>query len=235
MSWPTPANRCVPAHISAGRFPLRRRGDACDGCALHESESDSQVLEHLPFQANDPTVRELRALRDRLKNNRMICPSRYVWRRAIWSWAGLPVIRATQAMRKPRLPWWDLKQPPDEILVLRAALRQRTHQFDAALTDLAEVLTSNPRNTQARLTRAAVLQVQGAYDAAREECLALQSLTQELVWTACLMSVNGAAGKLRESYEQLRAVLNRQRYVQQGVRSWVLTSLRRDGGAGRHG
>ena len=33
------------------------------------------------------------------------------------------------------------------------------------------------------------------------------------------------AGKLRESYEQLRAVLNRQHHVQQGMRIWVLTSL----------
>ncbi len=31
-------------------------------------ESDSQVLEHLPFTANDPDMRELRTLRDGLKN-----------------------------------------------------------------------------------------------------------------------------------------------------------------------
>jgi predicted Zn-dependent protease len=37
--------------------------------------------------------------------------------------------------------------------------------------------------------------------------------------------VNGAAGKLNESYEQLRATLNGQHYVQPAIRSWVLTSL----------
>jgi len=37
--------------------------------------------------------------------------------------------------------------------------------------------------------------------------------------------VNGASGKLRESYEQLRAALDRQRYVQPEIRVWVLTSL----------
>jgi tetratricopeptide (TPR) repeat protein len=108
---------------------------------------------------------------------------------------------------------------------LRATLRQRVHQFDAALADLAEVLTDNPRNAQARLTRATILQVQGAYDAAREECLALKNLTPDLSWTTCLTNVNGAAGKLNESYEQLREALNRQHYVQPALRSWVLTSL----------
>src|SRR3984893_19328229 len=55
------------------------------------------------------------------------------------------------------------------------ALRQRMHQFDGALADLATVLNSNPRNVQARLTRAAVLQVQGAYGAVREGCRALKT------------------------------------------------------------
>ncbi len=79
-------------------------------------------------------------------------------------------------------PWWDLKQPPEEILVLRATLRQRVHQFDAALADLAAVLGANPRNAQARLTRATVLQVLGAYGAAREECLALRNLRHRSWW-----------------------------------------------------
>jgi predicted Zn-dependent protease len=104
-------------------------------------------------------------------------------------------------------------------------LRQRIHQFDTALADLGAVLAANPSNAQARLTRATVLQVQGAFDAARNECLALQDLTQELVWTACLTSVNGITGKLRESYGQLRAALDRQHHVKREVRSWVLSSL----------
>jgi len=122
-------------------------------------------------------------------------------------------------------PWWQLDQPPQEVLVVRATLRQRMHQFDAALADLATVLKTHPRNAQARLTRATVLQVQGAYEGAREECHTLQNLTQELVWAACLTSVNGTTGKLRESYAQLRAALDRYPNAQPGVQSWVLTSL----------
>jgi Tfp pilus assembly protein PilF len=122
-------------------------------------------------------------------------------------------------------PWWNLEKPPDEILVLRATMRQRVHQFGAALADLAAVLAANPRNAQARLTRATVLQVQGSFSAARQECLALQNLTQELISTACLANVDAVNGKLHQSYAQLRQALERRPATQPGLRSWMLTLL----------
>jgi predicted Zn-dependent protease len=189
-------------------------------------ESDSQVLERLPFTASDPAIRELRALHGRLKDEPNNLPLALRLARGyleLGRVTGDP--RYTSYAQAALAPWWDLKQPPEEILVLRATVRQRVHQFDAALADLAAVLGANPRNAQARLTRATVLQVQGAFGAAREECLTLEKLTHELVSAACLASVNGASGTLRESYEQLRAALNRQRYVQPEIRVWVLTSL----------
>lgn len=189
-------------------------------------ESDSQVLEHLPFAANDPAMRELRALRVLLRNEPENLPlalrlaRRYL---ELGRVTGDP--RYAGYAQAALAPWWDLNQPPEEVLLLRATLRQRVHQFDAALADLAAVLSANPRNAEARLTRATVLQVQGAYDAAREECLTLKNLTQELVGTACLTNVNAATGKLRESYVQLRTALDRQLHVQPEVRVWVLTGL----------
>ena len=109
--------------------------------------------------------------------------------------------------------------------MLRATLRQRLHQFDGALADLATVLHRNPGNVQARRTRAAVLQVQGAYESAREDCRALKSLTAELVWTACLAGVTASTGRLDESYQQLRATFDRHPGDRLGLRRWVLTSL----------
>ena len=73
--------------------------------------------------------------------------------------------------------------------------------------------------------RATVKQVQGAYDEAGEECRALQDLTEKLVWTACLANVNAATGRLREGYQQLRAVFTRYPVAEPNLRSWVLTSL----------
>jgi Tfp pilus assembly protein PilF len=188
--------------------------------------SDSQILERLPFPASDPAVRELRTLSNELARR----PD------------NLPLaIRVTQANLElgrvtgdPRYagyaqaalsPWWNLEQAPQAVLVLRATLHQRMHEFEAALADLATVLKTDPRNVQARLTRATLLQVQGSYDFARNDCRTLQSLTQELVWIACLSSVDGVTGQLHESYARLRAALDESRNAERAVRSWVLTSL----------
>jgi hypothetical protein len=149
--------------------------------------SDSQVLERLPFPASNPVMRELRALSNELARRQDNLPL------AIRVAQGnLELGRVTGDPRyagyaqAALTPWWNLAQAPQAVLVLRATLRQRMHEFEAALADLAVVLKTNPRNVQARLTRATVLQVQGSNDSARDDCRALQNLTQELVWTACL-------------------------------------------------
>ena len=149
-------------------------------CAPFIPESENQVVEHLPFAADDPVMRELSALRGQLNKEPDNLPlALHLARRylELGRVTGDPRYAGyAQAALRP----WDLDPPPEEVLILRATLRQRLHQFDAALADLAEVLTDSPRNAQARLTRATILQVQGAYDAAREECLALKNLTPEL-------------------------------------------------------
>jgi tetratricopeptide (TPR) repeat protein len=188
--------------------------------------SDGQVLERLPFTPSDPVMRELRALHSRLTHEPDNLPLAL---RLAQGYLELGRVtgdpRYAGYAEAALAPWWHLEQAPQEVLVLRATLRQRTHQFDAALADLTTVLKTHPRNAQARLTRATVLQVQGVYEGAREECLALKHLVQELVWAACLTSVNGATGKLRESYAQLRAAFDNSQNAQPGIQSWVLTSL----------
>jgi Tfp pilus assembly protein PilF len=189
-------------------------------------ESDSQVVERLPFAPNDPVLRRLRALNNQLTRKpdnlplALLVAQGYI---EVGRVTGDP--RYAGYAQAALAPWWDFEQAPQEVLVLRATVRQRMHQFDVALTDLATVLNTNPRNLQARLVRATVLQVQGVYDEAREECRALQDLSEELTSTACLASLNGATGKLRESYQKLRAALERHPNAQPSVQSWVLTSL----------
>jgi hypothetical protein len=189
-------------------------------------ESDSQVLERLPLTLGNPIARELRALHRQLAQEPDNLP--LALRLAEHY---LELGRATGDPRYAGYaqaalgPWWNLEHPPQQVLVLRATLRQRMHQFDAALADLVTVLSVNPRNVQARLTRATVLQVQGAYGRAREECRALQHLTRELVWETCLANVDGATGRLHESYAQLHTVFDNHPNGQPAVRSWALTSL----------
>src|SRR5215510_10156791 len=189
-------------------------------------QSDGQILERLPLAPSDPVLRRLRALNGqltRVPNDLPLAVTVAQGYSELGRVTGDP--RYAGYAQAALSPWWDLERAPQEVLVLRAALRQRMHQFDLALADLAAVLTANPRNVQARLMRAAVKQVQGAYAEAGEECRALQDLTEKLVWTACLANVNGVTGRLRESYEQLRAVFLRYPVAEARVRSWVLISL----------
>jgi hypothetical protein len=180
----------------------------------------------LAVSPSDPALRELRALQGQLRQ----APDNLVLATRV-AQGYLELGRVTGDPRyagyseAALTPWWRLDSPPPEVLVLRATLRQRMHQFDAALADLTTVLNSNPRNVQARLTRATVLQVQGAYEAARKECGALKNLTSELVLTACLTGVTASTGRLDDSYRQLRAAFDRHRPSQAGLQSWVLTSL----------
>jgi Tfp pilus assembly protein PilF len=189
-------------------------------------DRDDQVLEHLPLAPSDPVLRRLRALNGQLTakpDNLQLAIHVAQGYSELGRTTGDP--RYAGYAQAALAPWWSVERPPQEVLVLRAALRQRMHEFDDALADLATVLGSNPRSVRARLMRATVLQVQGAYDAAREECRLLQELTEELVWTACLANVNSVTGKLRESYAQLLSVFLRSPSKQPMVQSWVLSSL----------
>jgi tetratricopeptide (TPR) repeat protein len=188
--------------------------------------SDQQVLERLPFAASDPVTRKLRALRDQLKDQPDNLPLAITLARGyadLGRSTGDP--RFLGYAQAALAPWWSLEQPPREVLLLRAFLLQTTHRFDAALADLAKVLDADPRNAQARLMRATVLQVEGVYEGARGECNALRGVTNELIWTVCLTSVDGATGRLRESYERLRTAIDQFGDAQPEIRNWALTGL----------
>jgi tetratricopeptide (TPR) repeat protein len=188
--------------------------------------SDQQVLERLPFAPSDPAVRELRALHRRLANEPDNLPLALRVARGYLELGRITGDPRYSGYAEGALaPWWHLDQVPQEVLVVRAMLRQRMHQFDAALADLAAALNANPRNAQARLTRATVLQVQGIYQDAKQECLALRHLTQELVWAACLASVDGVTGRLHEAYAKLRSTLDGYPDARPGLQNWALTSL----------
>ena len=55
-------------------------------------------------------------------------------------------------------PWWSIPNPPMSVRVLRAIVRQSLHDFAGAEADLEAILRLDPRNGQARLTRAFVRQ-----------------------------------------------------------------------------
>ena len=187
---------------------------------------DGEVIERLPYKAGDPVMTELRSERIRLSeqpdNLRLALrvAQRYIELGRI---NGDP--RYAGYAQAALTPWWNLERPPEQVRLLRATLRQRSHDFDGALIDLDAVLRSDPRQVQARLTRATVLQVQGAYQRAWDDCVTLRNLVEELVAVTCMTSVGSVSGRLQDSYQQLYRTLARHPDVDANIRSWVVTAL----------
>jgi tetratricopeptide (TPR) repeat protein len=105
--------------------------------------------------------------------------------------------------------WWTAPTPPPAIALLRAQIHQHNHDFGAALADLDYVAIHDPRNTQVHLTRAAIEQVQGNYDAAQAECRRLALLAAPLMTVECLSRIASYRGHAREAYDRLFALRER--------------------------
>jgi Tfp pilus assembly protein PilF len=187
---------------------------------------DRQALEYLPT-ARDASLRELRRLHADLAR----APQDLARALRVAS-ADVEVARAQSDPRyngyaeAALSAWFALANPPPAVLVLRATLRQSRHDFTGALTDLNDVLTADPRNAQARLTRAIILQVQGAYDQALGNCVSLALLAEPLVTETCVASVRSLHGMAAASRKGLEAALDRVRPAEnRQVRLWALTVL----------
>lgn len=106
-------------------------------------------------------------------------------------------------------PWWNAKDAPLPVILIRAQIHQHNHSFAAALADLDHALTLDPRSAQARLTRAAIYQVQGNYTAAANECRSLALMVEPLVTIDCMSRVSSLRGAASEAYRKLLALRDR--------------------------
>jgi hypothetical protein len=103
--------------------------------------------------------------------------------------------------------WWDQPDPPPEVRLLRAVIRQARHDFPGALADLDIVLSRRPGDAQAWLTRAFVLLAQGRPQAAVSSCTRLWALTDHLVASACTAAATGRMGRAETAYRLLDTVV----------------------------
>jgi predicted Zn-dependent protease len=187
---------------------------------------DATVLERLPVRPGDPVARELRQLRAELTANprkrdtTVRLAERYF---ALATSEGDPrYVGYAQAALKP---WWDLPAPPLDVLVMRAILKQYSHDFSGAMQDLEAATREDPKNARAWSWRAAIHMVQADYEKAREDCLALQKLESELYAVGCVAYLDGATGKAAAAHRALSAALARNADTPPEVKVWVLTRL----------
>lgn len=194
--------------------------------APYVPKSDAEVLEHLPLRAGDRQSKELRELRTQVaaRPGDVQLATRLAQR----------YIELGRADADPRYfgyaqavlgPWWHKPDPPLSVRLLRATLRQSTHQFDLSLADLDGILRVVPEHPQALLTRATVQQVRGDFAAAKRDCQALGELVEAIVSMACMANVSGATGALQPSYEALKAAFGTGGGANPKLDAWLLTQL----------
>lgn len=100
-------------------------------------------------------------------------------------------------------PWWSIPNAPMSVRVLRAIIRQNLHDFAGATADLDAILGLDPRNGQARLTRAFVRQTVGALADARDDCRRLPPSVGVTTAAVCLLRVEALTGSAAVSLERL--------------------------------
>jgi hypothetical protein len=97
-------------------------------------------------------------------------------------------------------------KPPLKILLVQAIIEQAKHNFNDALTLLDTILTEDPGNSQALLTRASLLQVMGKYAQASQDCKALVGTIPNSISFPCIASVASMNGQLAKSYSLLKKI-----------------------------
>lgn len=202
---------------------------ACFTAGLHAApyipKDGKQVVEHLPSRA-DPVQRELLRLRTELnKKPNDVALAATLAQRYIEQAREDGDPRYLGYAESALAPWWKLAEPPEAVLVLRATLRQSTHQFPAALVDLEQAVKRDSNNVQAWITRATVQMITGDFPAAKASCMRLYSRAPQLVVQTCLSNIANVSGQGPASYRQLATSLAAQRDVTPAIRIWVTTLL----------
>ena len=188
-------------------------------------DNDSVVLETLPT-SGDPQIKKHRELRSQLSKS----PNDLVLAVKL----AREYLQIGRSKGDPRYdgyaeaalqPWWNLAYPPAEVLILRATLRQRRHDFDLALQDLSRIAQNHPNHPQAWLTQAVIHQVRGNYQEARRSCIPLLRLANTLVSTACIANTTGLNGQALDSYQSLQEAVRNAVSSTHQEKLWALTLL----------
>jgi hypothetical protein len=118
-------------------------------------------------------------------------------------------------------PWWSIPNPPMSVRVLRAIIRQSLHDFAGAEADLDAILRLDPRNGQARLTRAFIRQTVGTLADAREDCRRLPPSVGVMAAAVCLLRVEALTGSASSSLERLDQMIKIDGRSEPVVRRWA--------------
>ncbi len=194
--------------------------------APYVPKDDATVLERLPVRPGDPVARELRRLRAELARDPQDLEVALRLAERYFELAGEEGDPRYAGYAQAALkPWWDSPEAPTEALVMRAIVKQYSHDFSSALRDLEVATRADPKNARAWSWRAAIHMVQADYAAARADCVALRGIETELGAVACMAYVDGTTGKAAAAHRALAAAFARDPDGSPAARVWLLTRL----------
>lgn len=186
----------------------------------------AEVLERLPMRPGDATARELASLRAAVS-------------RAAKESPGDPIPATKLAERyfdlalargDPRYvgyadaviaPFAASRLPA--VLSMRGQLRQYRHDFDGALNDFAQALSTDPQFAAAHSWRGAIFLVRADYGAAKTECDALQALGRTTLHGVCMGLTLAYSGQSEAGFAVLQRALTSTDDA--GTRLWLLTRM----------
>jgi hypothetical protein len=137
--------------------------------------SDSEVVERLKSRP-DATLRAQRVALASAPNQLPLAIE--TARRSIAQARRTGDPRELGAAQAALAPWWNDRNAPPPVRLLRATILQSRHEFDGALAELdrlaADATVPPALRAQALLTRATVRQVRGRFADAADDCATLQ-------------------------------------------------------------
>jgi len=122
-------------------------------------------------------------------------------------------------------PWLKQATIPDDVLLMRARLRQFNHQFANALIDIAQVLQHQASHPEALLLQASIYQVRGDYPQARSACQRLRSLSTLMLALVCEAQVDGLNGQSDKAIVTMTQLLPSVKNLDAEQQAWFYLAL----------
>jgi Tfp pilus assembly protein PilF len=185
-----------------------------------------EILEHLPFKANDPLNQEIKKIRADLLNNPKDPHLAGLLARKYFHLAnseGDPrYIGYALSVIKP---WIAIENPPIDIVLVRGLLSQFSHEFGSAIADFKHVLSKDPKNGEAISWLVNLNIVQGYYSEAQrinQFFLNASLIDNKVVYDAVIESILGQTNK---SYVKLLKLVRQAPQTSLAFKEWGLIRL----------
>lgn len=119
----------------------------------------------------------------------------------------------------------EIAEPPAELLLLRARIKQFRHDFAAAKADLDQLLKQQPQQAEARLLRASIAITQADYRAAQADCQILARNGHSWIASVCLAQIRSLTGFAEQAEKQLQQQLRLPNKQTAALNNWAWTVL----------